>query len=82
MTSDMYLGANAGAEWQKLCPNGRIPIETDGGAGTAGGHWDEECLQGELMTGYLSAGSAIVSRLTIAAFMERSTKFFGVSQDN
>ena len=69
LTSDLYLGANAGAEWRKLCPNGRIPIETEGGAGTAGGHWDEECLQGELMTGYVS-GSAVVSRLTIAAFKD------------
>jgi Leishmanolysin len=69
LTSDLYLGGNAGAEWKKLCPKGRIPIETDGGAGTAGGHWDEECLRGELMTGYVS-GSAIVSRLTIAAFKD------------
>ena len=77
-TSDLYLGANAGAEWQKLCPNGRIPIETDGGAGTAGGHWDEECLRGELMTGFLSGGSAVLSRLTIAAFKDLG---YGVNMD-
>ena len=78
MTSDLYQGANAGAEWQKLCPNGRIPIETDGGAGTAGGHWDEECLRGELMTGFLSGDSATVSRLTIAAFKDLG---YGVNMD-
>jgi Leishmanolysin len=78
LTSDLYLGANANAEWQKLCPNGRIPIETDGGAGTAGGHWDEECLRGELMTGFLGGGSAVLSRLTIAAFKDLG---YGVNMD-
>lgn len=28
-------------------------IETDGGAGTAGGHWDEETYGNELMTGWI-----------------------------
>ncbi|WP_170774473.1 leishmanolysin-related zinc metalloendopeptidase [Ruegeria lacuscaerulensis] len=28
-------------------------VETDGGSGTAGGHWDEEEYQDELMTGYI-----------------------------
>ena len=78
LTSDLYLGANAGAEWQKLCPNGRIPIETDGDEGTAGGHWDEECLRGELMTGFLGRGSAILSRLTIAAMKDLG---YGVNMD-
>ncbi len=31
-----------------------IPVETDGGSGTAGGHWDEEALTNELMTGYIN----------------------------
>lgn len=30
-----------------------IFVETDGGAGTAGGHWDEETYFDELMTGYI-----------------------------
>jgi hypothetical protein len=30
-----------------------IPVETDGGAGTAGSHWDEQALTNELMTGYI-----------------------------
>ena len=67
-TSDLYLGVAANAEWQKLCPGGRIPIETDGTSGTAGAHWDEVCLDGELMTGYLDLGFNPISRLTIAAF--------------
>lgn len=28
-------------------------VETDGGSGTAGGHWDEETYKDELMTGYI-----------------------------
>jgi hypothetical protein len=31
-----------------------IPVEQDGGSGTAGSHWDEETLGNELMTGYIN----------------------------
>ncbi len=31
-----------------------IPVETDGGSGTAGGHWDDATLLNELMTGYIN----------------------------
>lgn len=33
--------------------DGFVFVETDGGSGTAGGHWDEETYQLELMTGYI-----------------------------
>ena len=46
-----YNGNNAIREWESICGNTPLPIETDGGDGTAGGHWDEDCLRGELMTG-------------------------------
>ena len=70
-TSDLYLGVAANAEWQKLCPQGRIPIETDGGVGYAGGHWDEECLADELMTGAVNGAEyQPISRMTIAAFAD------------
>ncbi len=36
---------------------GDIPIEQDGGSGTAGGHWDEDTLDNELMTGYIDASN-------------------------
>ena len=32
---------------------GGIPVEQDGGSGTAGAHWDEETFDTELMTGYI-----------------------------
>ncbi|KZY29924.1 hypothetical protein A3731_25700, partial [Roseovarius sp. HI0049] len=43
-----------------------VPVETDGGSGTAGGHWDEALFDAELMTGYIDDGSYI-SVTTIAA---------------
>lgn len=69
-SSDRYSGTYAQAEWETLCPGGRLPIETDGSVGTAGGHWDEECLRGELMTGYLSSDAMQLSRITIASLRD------------
>jgi len=43
-----------------------VPVETDGGPGTAGGHWDEFLFDEEIMTGYVDTGS-FVSVMTIAA---------------
>ncbi|MDU8910513.1 leishmanolysin-related zinc metalloendopeptidase [Aestuariicoccus sp. MJ-SS9] len=43
-----------------------IPIETDGGSGTAGGHWDELLFVGEIMTGYIN-GSNYLSTMSVAA---------------
>lgn len=45
---------------------GLIPVETDGGAGTAGGHWDEVVFDNEIMTGYID-NSNFISEMTIAA---------------
>ncbi len=44
-----FTGANA------VAANGGnlIPVEQDGGSGTAGSHWDEAALGNELMTGYI-----------------------------
>ena len=43
-----------------------VPLETHGGPGTAGGHWDEEVFTTELMTGFLDAG-ATMSLLSVAS---------------
>ena len=40
------------AEFGAKDPTG-VPIETDYGSGTAGGHWDEATFQNELMTGFI-----------------------------
>jgi leishmanolysin len=34
-----------------------IPVEQDGGSGTAGSHWDEGSLSNELMTGYINSSN-------------------------
>ncbi|WP_420011620.1 leishmanolysin-related zinc metalloendopeptidase [Tateyamaria sp.] len=43
-----------------------IPVETDGGSGTAGGHWDEDLFGAEIMTGFVDQGG-FVSLMTIAS---------------
>lgn len=43
-----------------------VPVETDGGPGTAGGHWDEETFENELMSGYIDDPNYI-SAMTVAA---------------
>ncbi len=45
-----------------------VPIETDGGQGTAGSHWDEDVFTTELMTGWLNQGAASpMSAMSIAS---------------
>jgi hypothetical protein len=74
---DNYEGSEAKQAWVDMGCSGQLPIETDGGSGTAGGHWDETCLRGELMTGYLS-GAMELSRLTIASLKDMG---YGVNLD-
>ena len=44
----------------------RRPVETDGGSGTAGGHWDDEIFEDEIMTGFISDEN-YVSSMTVAS---------------
>ena len=72
-TGGKYQGENANREYRKLLAaqglkhkdDVTVPIETDFGPGTAGGHWDEACLMHELMTGFLDAGSNVLSAVTV-----------------
>jgi hypothetical protein len=43
-----------------------VPVETDGGSGTAGVHWDDQTFGGELMTGRLNYTNTL-SDMSIAA---------------
>jgi hypothetical protein len=70
-----YIGANALAEYRQLTGNASasyIPVENSGGPGTAGGHWEEDIFNAELMTGYVeSAGVPMpISRMTIASLAD------------
>ena len=60
-----YSGTSARSEWNALGGSGNIPVEQDGGPGTACGHWDEETFNAELMTGYVESGSMPLSRMTV-----------------
>jgi hypothetical protein len=69
--NDKYKGRYAKQAWKDMGCSGPLPVETDGGSGTAGGHWDEACLGGELMTGYVETGQSMpLSRLTIASLKD------------
>ncbi|PWK54905.1 leishmanolysin [Roseicyclus mahoneyensis] len=64
----LYTGANAVREF--IAAGGQtnyIPLETEGGAGTAYYHWDEDILGREIMTGYLNSGENYLSAITIGA---------------
>jgi hypothetical protein len=69
-----YTGPNALAEYRTLTGNPNaafVPVETDGGPGTAFGHWDEEIFDNELMTGFLNSGVPNpISRMTIGALKD------------
>ncbi len=68
-----FTGARAVAEYNAIfgTSGNFVPVETDGGAGTAGGHWDEETFDNELMTGYLNGGTQNpISRVTVGALAD------------
>mmetsp|Transcript_15026 Transcript_15026/g.32745 ORF Transcript_15026/g.32745 Transcript_15026/m.32745 type:complete len:516 (-) Transcript_15026:68-1615(-) len=66
----IYSGERANAEFRSISGMTRtVPIEKDGGSGTAHGHFDEACLGNELMTGYLSPDMK-TSRITLGALQD------------
>jgi len=67
-----FTGAMAIAEFDIAGGSGyagnKVPVEDQGGPGTADGHWRDAVFLNELMTGYLDFGSNPLSRITIASF--------------
>jgi hypothetical protein len=63
-------GTRADAEWNSIGCSGPLPVELDGGPGTRDGHWDEECLVNELMTGYSSVSQSPLSNITIGSMAD------------
>ena len=70
-----FTGANATAAWQAEFASiaaadadgdQGVPVEMDGGSGTAGVHWDEMVFRKEVMTGYVNADNYI-SATSVAA---------------
>jgi hypothetical protein len=68
--SGMYaMHTKAVREWRALGCSGPLPVELDGGEGTASGHWDEDCFPHELMSGYVRDNTNMaLSRISIASF--------------
>lgn len=67
-----FNGSNVAAAIAAEFPTGTPSIETEGGAGTAGGHWNEDGSDGygfenEIMTGYIDVTGNYLSNTTIAA---------------
>ncbi len=71
--SGQYTGVYALSIYQQeFDPNATfIPVELDGGSGTADGHWDESWAGGseEVLTGYLGSNS-FISDTSIASFAD------------
>jgi hypothetical protein len=66
-----FAGDNANAEYFAMGGTGAgIPIEQDGGSGTAGSHWDEETFGNELMTGYINDGPNYYTAMSAASFAD------------
>lgn len=61
-TASIYASANAGSIHG-------IPVETDGGSGTAGSHWDEATFGNELMTGWINNNNYIAA-MTIGSLSD------------
>jgi hypothetical protein len=47
-----------------------VPVEDQGGAGTAGSHWRKSVFESELMTGFVSSGGMPFSRITIGGLAD------------
>ena len=70
-----FTGPNAVREYRSIFGNladpAGVPLETGGGQGTAGGHWDDNVFGTELMTGYLDSRVANpLSRVTVGALQD------------
>lgn len=66
-----YNGQAGMAAWDELGGDGYVPVENEGGPGTALGHWRESVFGDELMTGYIGDDPAPLSRLTVAALADQ-----------
>jgi hypothetical protein len=68
-----FIGRQATNAYQDACDRSarNVPVENDGGPGTARGHWEEDILDNELMTGFLNAGvSNPLSAITVGSLAD------------
>lgn len=68
-----YIGPNALAAYNTLTgtTNTFVPLEDNGGQGTAGAHWEEDIFDTEMMTGYAENNPQMpMSTITIGALQD------------
>ncbi|MCL6728870.1 leishmanolysin [Sphingomonas hankyongi] len=70
VTNGEFTGTSANNEYHAMGGSGLIPVEQDGGSGTAGSHWDEETFGNELMTGYINDGQNYFTAMSAASFRD------------
>ena len=64
LTNPFFAGHMAKVHWSAEGGTEALPIENQGGGGTALSHWRESILRNELMTGYINLGENPLSRIT------------------
>ena len=69
-TNPYFTGKMANVFWKAEGGVDYLPVENQGGAGTAGGHWRESLLRNELMTGYINLGANPLSRITAGSMRD------------
>lgn len=69
-TNPYFTGKMANTFWNDEGGLNFLPVENQGGPGTAGGHWRESLLRNELMTGYLNLGINPLSRITAGSMKD------------
>ena len=71
MTVRRFIGAEANLKHVEAGgAAGQLVVESDGGRGTACGHWDEEAYQTELMTGFIGAAGNPLSAITAGSLAD------------
>jgi Leishmanolysin/Bacterial Ig-like domain (group 2) len=69
-----FTGAQAIAAFDEAggadYPDAKVPVMNVGGAGTVNSHWRDGVFDPELMTGFLDAGPAVLSAVTIASLAD------------
>ncbi|MBA3521805.1 MAG: Ig-like domain-containing protein, partial [Gemmatimonadales bacterium] len=75
-TDPYFTGANAIAAFNAAGGNAylagrKVPVENNGGEGTADSHWRESVFGNELMTGFVNQGANPLSRVTLSALRDQ-----------
>lgn len=65
-----FTGQTANVHWRAEGGTDALPIENQGGPGTALSHWRESILRNELMTGFLNLGENPLSRITAGSLRD------------